>query len=302
MHKKILITGVNGQVGHALAQVFANDSSPERKVFLLDRNQLDLSNKDEIRRIVQEIHPDLIINPAAYTAVDKAETEPELAFAINAFAPQILAEEAAKIGSKIIHFSTDYVYNGTKPTWYVEDDNTDPLGVYGQSKLAGENAIRAVGLPHLIFRTSWVYGAYGKNFLNTILRLSKEREELRIVSDQIGAPTSSASIADATFNAINVWDNDLSGVYHLVNAGETSWHGFAKAIVEEYSHLQKVNAWPELKVKAANIHGITTKEFPTPAKRPTNSKLNCNKLERDLSIELSNWRFALVAELLKLKP
>lgn len=297
MYKKILLTGINGQVGHALQQVLSERRALFGELVCLDRSQLDLSDLQAIRDVVQAIKPDLIINPAAYTAVDKAETEPELAYAINAVAPSVLAEEAAKLGAKLIHFSTDYVYAGNKVGIYVEDDASVPLSVYGKSKLAGEEAIRAVGLPHLIFRTSWVYGAYGKNFLNTILRLAKEREQLRIVGDQAGAPTSSHSIADTVVNVLGQWQGDVSGVYHLVNAGFTTWHGFATAIVEEYSRLQSAKEWPPLKAQATSIQAITTAEYPTPAVRPANSRLDCTQLTRDFSISIPEWREALIAEL-----
>ena len=296
MYKKILLTGANGQVGHALQRALSSKTSLAHSVISLDRSQLDLTDHDEIRRVIQMIKPDLIINPAAYTAVDKAETEPELAYAVNATGPRILAEEAAKIGARLIHFSTDYVYNGSKSSPYTEDDVTEPLSLYGKSKLAGEDAIRAVGLQHLIFRTSWVYDIYRENFLKTILRLAGERDELRIVADQIGAPTSSNSIAKATLSVMNRWQ-DETGVYHLVNAGKTSWHGFATAIVEEYSCLQRVRGWPLLKVTPANIQAITTEEYSAPALRPANSCLDCSKLERDFSVELPGWRDALRAEL-----
>jgi dTDP-4-dehydrorhamnose reductase len=229
--RKILLTGVNGQVGHALKTKFLHD-----EVIALSREQLDLSKVHDIRRVVREIKPNLIINPAAYTAVDKAESEPELVFAINTTAPQILAEEAARLNAAFIHFSTDYVYDGTKNSAYLESDETNPASVYGKSKLAGEEAIRQVALPHLILRTSWVYGAYGKNFLKTILRLGAERDNLRIVADQFGAPTSSESIADAVVQLVNAWDTkqeNQTGIYHLTNSGETSWHGFSCEILNE---------------------------------------------------------------------
>jgi len=288
--KKIVLTGVNGQVGHALQQAFAQQNIP---VIALDRAQLDLIDAQAIRSVVREYQPDLIINPAAYTAVDKAESEPDLAYAINAQAPQVLAEEAAKIGARLIHFSTDYVYSGTQSNPYVEQDPTQPLSVYGKSKLAGEEAIRASGVQHLIFRTSWVYGAYGKNFMNTILRLAAEREALRIVADQYGAPTSSHSIADAVLAVLKVWTRQ-SGTYHLVNAGETTWHGFAQAIVENYA---KLGLMPPLKTAVQNIQAITTQEYPTPAARPENSRLNCEKLKRDFGVMLPHWREALQSEL-----
>lgn len=295
VYKKILLTGVNGQVGHALQRALSEQNV---HYISLDRTQLDLSDTDAIRRAVQAFKPDLIINPAAYTAVDKAESEPELAYAINAAAPQVLAQEAEKIGARLIHFSTDYVYSGTKSAPYVEEDPTQPLSVYGKSKLAGEDAIRAVGAPHLIFRTSWVYGAYGKNFMKTILRLAAERDELRIVADQFGAPTSSSSIADAVLAAMGLWNNELAGTYHLVNAGKTSWHGFATAIVQEYNRMQLAGNLPLLKVNPANIQAITTQEYPTPAVRPANSCLDCSKLARDFSVTLADWREALTVELL----
>lgn len=295
MYKKILLTGVNGQVGHALQLALSNQPSLFGELVCLDRSQLDLSNPQAIRDVVQAIQPDLIINPAAYTAVDKAESEPDLAYAINVTAPGVLAEEAAKLGARFIHFSTDYVYAGNKAGVYVEDDATAPLSVYGKSKLAGEEAIRAVGLPALIFRTSWVYGAYGKNFLHTVLRLAKEREQLRIVADQAGAPTSSFSIAQAVLQVLARWDGERAGVYHLVNAGHTTWHGFASAIVEAYAQLQPVRHWQPLKVN--NIEAITTADYPTPAARPANSCLDCTKLGTDFSVQLPDWRDALMAEL-----
>jgi dTDP-4-dehydrorhamnose reductase len=297
VYKKILVTGVNGQVGHALQKAFLKEASFAGIVVSLDRSQLDLTDHGAIRRAVQSIQPDLIINPAAYTAVDKAESESELAYAINATAPQVLAEEAAKVGARLIHFSTDYVYAGTKVGVYVEDDATQPLSVYGKSKLAGEDAIRSVGMQHLIFRTSWVYGAYGKNFLNTILRLAAERDELRIVADQFGAPTSSTSIANAVLSVMSNWQNEFAGTYHLVNAGQTSWHGFAVAIVEEYNRIQMAHGLPLLKANPENILAISTQDYPTPAVRPANSCLDCTKLAKDFSVTLADWHAALITEL-----
>ena len=285
--KKILLTGVNGQVGHALQKKLSN-----HQVVALNREQLDLSDKDAIRRVVQAIQPDLIINPAAYTAVDKAESERDLAYAINATAPQILAEEAAKLNAVLIHFSTDYVYDGSKNADYVETDAVNPLSVYGKSKLAGEDAIRAVGLPHLILRTSWVYGAYGKNFLKTIIRLVSERDSLRIVADQFGAPTSSESIADAVVELLSVWQpqqEKQSGVYHFTNQGKTSWHGFSCAIVSEYNRLAKAKNGQLLKASVENIIAITTADYPTPAARPANSTLNNQKLKQTFNVSLPNW-------------
>lgn len=287
--KKILLTGVNGQVGHALQQRLTGV-----ELVATDVAEMDLSNPDAIRQVVQAVKPDLIINPAAYTAVDKAETDVALATAINAVAPGVLAEEAAKLGAAMIHFSTDYVYDGRKSGAYVETDMVHPVSVYGQTKLDGEEAIRRVGLPHLIFRTSWVYGSFGKNFLKTILRLASERESLKIVGDQFGAPTTDVSIADTVCAVLSSWntaDASQHGVYHLVNAGETSWHGFACAIVEEYKRVQSQKAWPALAIK--EILSIATHEYPTPAQRPTNSRLSTQKLQAQFGVTIPDWRSAL---------
>lgn len=289
--QKILLTGVNGQVGHALKTKLT-----EYEVITLSREQLDLTKHHDIRRIVRDVKPNLIINPAAYTAVDKAESEPELAFAINDTAVQILAEEAARLGAALIHFSTDYVYDGTKKTPYIEIDEVNPGSVYGKSKLAGEAAIRAVGLPHLILRTSWVYGAYGKNFLKTILRLAAERDALRIVGDQVGAPTSSESIAKAIVQLVEIWQpaqENQSGIAHFTNAGEASWHGFSCEIVNQYNALKKVNDWPDLKANIEDIVAITTADYPTPAARPANSRLNNAKLKQVFEVQLPTWQHAL---------
>jgi len=285
--KKILLTGVNGQVGHALLSKFS-----DYQVIALSRNELDLSNQNDIRRVMRETKPDLVVNPAAYTAVDKAEGESELAYAINAMAPRILAEEAARLDAALVHFSTDYVYDGNKASPYVESDAANPVGVYAKSKLAGEDAIRAVGLPHLILRTSWVYGAYGKNFLKTILRLAGERDSLRIVSDQFGAPTSSISIGDAVLELVGKWQplqENQTGIYHLSNAGSTSWYGFACEIVNEYKRQENTREWPKLKTKVENITAITTAEYPTPAARPSNSRLDNSKLKEMFDIKLPDW-------------
>ena len=275
-------------MGHALKTKLV-----EFEVFALSREQLDLTKSHDIRRIVRDIKPDLIINPAAYTAVDKAESEPELAYAINATAAQILAEEVARLNAALIHFSTDYVYDGTKPSAYVETDAVNPMSVYGKSKLAGEDAIIAVGLPHLILRTSWVYGAYGKNFLKTILRLSAERNNLRIVGDQFGAPTSSESIAEGVVQLVEAWQpqqENQTGIYHFTNTGETSWHGFSCEIVNEYNRLMALKNWPVLKVGVENIAAITTADYPTPAARPENSRLDNTKLKNVFNVALPSWQ------------
>ena len=286
--QKILLTGVNGQVGHALKTKLA-----EYELVALSREQLDLTKTHDIRRIVREIKPTLIINPAAYTAVDKAEAEPELAFAINATAAQILAEEAARLSAGLIHFSTDYVFDGTKTTPYIETDEVNPVSVYGKSKLAGEEAIRQVGLPHLILRTSWVYGAYGKNFLKTILRLAAERDNLRIVGDQFGAPTSSESIAEAVVKLVSVWQaaqENQTGTYHFTNTGEISWHDFSCEIINQYNELIKEKDWPVLKASMEHIAAITTADYPTPAARPANSCLNNAKLKQVFNVQMPTWQ------------
>jgi dTDP-4-dehydrorhamnose reductase len=290
--KKLLLTGINGQVGNALQARLAD----QYEVIGLTREQLDLTRPDEIRRVISELKPGIIINPAAYTAVDKAESEQALAYAINATAPQVIAEEAMKVKAVLIHFSTDYVYDGNKSTPYTELDEVNPLSVYGKSKLAGEDAIRKVGLPHLILRTSWVYSDYGKNFLKTILRLGAERDSLRIVSDQYGAPTGAHSIATGVEQLLNAWDasdTDHTGVYHFTNQGSASWYEFACQIVKEYEVLSSQNGLPKLKIKLESIAPISTSEYPTPAVRPINSRLDNTKLNDTFNVSLPLWQDAL---------
>jgi dTDP-4-dehydrorhamnose reductase len=285
---RILLTGKNGQAGWELQRTLATLG----EVIALDRHGLDLANPDSIRRVVRERKPNLIVNAAAYTAVDKAEEESDLAMAINGMAPGILAEEAKELGAAVIHYSTDYVFDGNKNGPYTEDDAPNPLNVYGKTKLAGEQAIQAVGAPHLIFRTSWVYGTRGKNFLLTILRLAKERDELRIVNDQIGAPTWSRMIAEATAQVIaqlalpkgKGWGDGISGIYHLTAAGQTSWFGFAKAIL---------NYIPGSAAHAPRLTPITTQEYPTPAQRPKNSVLSNVRLRQKFGLESPLWEIGL---------
>lgn len=291
---KILVTGKHGQVGHALQHAL----SDEHEVVAVDREQMDLCDEHAIRTTIATVRPDLIINPAAYTAVDKAESEPELAHAINAIAPKVIAEEAAKIGASLIHFSTDYVYEGNKSTVYIETDAVNPLSVYGKTKLAGERAIQTVGLPHLILRTSWVYGPHGKNFLKTILRLSAERDQLKIVADQWGAPTSSDAIAEGVRNVLRAWqmqDLTKSGIYHFTNTGSTSWFGFAKAILQSYESKSQTLNLPELKIQSDMVTPITTAEYPTPAARPANSRLDNAKLKAAFGVTLPDWETSLQA-------
>ncbi len=280
----ILITGRNGQVGHALSQT-PSLTNLGTCVFL-DRSQLDLADFDALRNTVKNLRPDLIINAAAYTAVDQAESEDTLAHRINGEAPGVLAEAAKAVGAALIHYSTDYVFDGSKQGAWTETDQPSPLSAYGRSKLVGEQAIAAVGLPHLILRTSWVYGLYGKNFLLTMQRLAQTRDELSIVADQFGAPTWSQTIADATAATVRQLNEpaqlaEHSGIYHLCAGGQTSWHGFAQKIFDHPAMIQR----PRLKA-------ITTAEYPTPAARPKNSVMNTEKFRSQFG-ELPQWDEAL---------
>lgn len=280
----ILVIGRNGQVAQALQQSL----SELGQLHVLGSDQLDLAHPERIAEQVRTIAPDLIINAAAHTAVDQAESEPELAFAINATAPGIFAEEAARLGVPLIHYSTDYVFDGSKNGPYTEDDTPNPLGVYGHSKLAGEQAIAAVGGQHLILRTSWVYSTHGRNFLLTMQRLLQEKPELRIVADQIGAPTWAGTIADSTRQLIERWQAGQAGawgVYHLTAQGETSWFGFAQAIGEQLKAQGK---------PCANLLPIPSSEYPTPARRPLNSRLDCSRLQREWNVSQPDWHQALI--------
>jgi dTDP-4-dehydrorhamnose reductase len=290
---RVLITGVTGQVGGALIGAFGNKVA----VVPATRAALDLARTDTIAMALDQIAPDLIINPAAYTAVDRAEDERDLAYLINGEAPGHIARWAAGRGVPVIHLSTDYVYDGSGGSPWCEDDVTGPLSVYGASKLAGEDAIRAAGGPHLIIRTSWVYAAKGTNFLRTIARLAGERPELRIVADQVGAPTTARVIADAIARIVMERPSDLparfaaaDGLVHLAAAGETSWHGFASAIVEGL----KARGTP---LKAQSIVPIRTQDYPTKAKRPANSRLDLTRLQRVFGVTPPHWQQALAAEL-----
>jgi dTDP-4-dehydrorhamnose reductase len=301
MTPQILLTGKNGQVGQDLQRFLPRLG----EVVALDRQQLDLSRFDEIRRVIREIRPALIVNAAAYTAVDLAEKEHSLAQAINAEAPAIMAEEARRIDAALVHYSTDYVFDGSLNSPYEETDPTNPINVYGKTKLAGEQAIRDSCVHHLIFRTAWLYSTRGKNFLLTILRLATEREELRIVNDQIGAPTWSREIASATAEVLrNFYDRtgnvsawaELSGTYHMTAGGETSWFEFAKAILEEAK--KQATSPPPWFAEATRgkpllsrvVTPITTAEYPTPARRPAYSVLSNLHTVRTFGIELADWR------------
>lgn len=280
---KILITGQHGQVSNELQTRLQGLG----ELVVLGRSQLDLANVDHIRQQVRNHRPGLIINAAAHTAVDLAESEPDAAFAINAIAPGVLAEEAKTLGIPLIHYSTDYVFDGSKPAPYTEADPPNPLGVYGQSKLAGEQAIAAVGGQYLILRTSWVYSNHGKNFLLTMQRLLQEKPQLRIVADQIGAPTWAGSIANSTRALIERWQAGEPGewgIYHLSAAGETSWFGFAEAIGEHLREQGKA---------CAELEPIPSSAYPTPAKRPLNSRLDCSRLQQQWHVSLPHWQDAL---------
>jgi dTDP-4-dehydrorhamnose reductase len=271
---KILVTGKHGQVGKEISRRVSSSDV----VVSVGRQECDLSNEAAIRDLVRQVKPSVIVNAAAYTAVDRAETERDLCYAINETAPRILAEEAERLGARLIHYSTDYVFNGQKPAPYVESDPIAPLSVYGASKAAGEAAIASTGCRHQVLRTSWVYAGEGKNFLLTMLRLGAERPELKIVDDQIGAPTSATSIASATIKVLKGEDAP-SGVYHMTAGGSTSWYGFAKAIFDS-----------GVLTSAPRLHPIPSSEYPTPARRPANSVLANEKFAHTFGFRPSPWQ------------
>jgi dTDP-4-dehydrorhamnose reductase len=286
--RKILIFGRVGQVGWELRHKLACLG----EIVSVEYPEVDFTKPDSLRAVVQTVRPGVIMNAAAYTAVDKAETERELAMAINGTAPGVLAEEARKLGSLLVHYSTDYVFNGSGTKPWIETDTPMPLNVYGATKLAGDLAIQASGCEHLIFRTSWVYGARGSNFLLTMLRLARERTELSIVDDQIGAPTSSECIAQATACVLaqvlapaGKGIESRSGVYNLTNSGQASWFGFAQSIFEQAKTIPQKSR-PTLKP-------IATSEFPRPAQRPANSRLSGQKLEEVFAVRLPHWKLGL---------
>lgn len=297
----ILLLGKDGQVGWQLQRSLA----PHGEVLALGRAECDLSNLDQLRSVVRQVRPKVIVNAAAYTAVDRAESESLLAARINAEAPAVLAEEAASSAALLIHYSTDYVYDGQKTSPYVESDPTAPQSVYGRTKLAGEEAIRASGCRSLIFRTSWVFGARGGNFVKTILRLARERDTLSVVDDQIGAPTPAALIATVTGLVLGIErygaraENGKNQTYHLAASGFVSWHQFARTIVELASATPGFN----LRLKSENIVAIPTSGYPTPAVRPANSRLDCSRLESDFGLQMPDWQpyLARMMQLLALK-
>lgn len=283
----ILVTGAAGQVGIEAVRALQGLGT----IVAVDRNRVDLSQLDQVRNLVRETKPALIVNTAAYTAVDRAESEAQIAHVVNAEVPRVLAEEAARLDSLLIHYSTDYVFDGTKEGAYVEDDEPNPLNVYGRTKLAGEQAIATVGGKHLVFRTSWVYGARGRNFMLTMLRLAKqEGAKISVVDDQIGAPTWSATIAALSAHVAAryssgvdspEWWRKQAGIYHLTAAGETSWYGFACAIFEI---MQR---------SGLDVIPISSAGYPAPTRRPANSRLNCDKLSATFGVRAADWRTAL---------
>lgn len=284
---RILVTGRHGQVGFELQRSLAVLG----EVIAVGREDCDLSDPAAIEEMLARVKPQVIVNPAAYTAVDRAETERDQAFAINATAPRVLAEAAARSGALLVHYSTDYVFDGDKSTAYSESDVPQPRSVYGQSKLAGEAAIIASGAQYVIFRTSWLYGAYGNNFARTILRLAARRESLKIVADQFGAPTPASMVADITAQVLGIWLKTKSpatfpfGVYHLAAAGETSWHDYATTVLtlaKEYGM--------QLRLDAQSIEPIPTAGYPLPAPRPANSRLSTSKLNKTFGLVAPDWR------------
>jgi dTDP-4-dehydrorhamnose reductase len=279
--RRILLIGVNGQLGRELAQTLA----PLGEVIGADRHTIDLTDGAKIRQAISQVKPDSIVNAAAYTAVDRAESEPELARSINAIAPAIMAETAQKIGASLVHVSTDYVFDGRKNTPYLEDDLTNPIGVYGKTKLTGEEGIRQNCDRYWILRTAWVYGNYGKShFVKTMLRLGSQREEVRVVIDQIGSPTRAKDIADAIARLLV--KEAPTGIYHFTNSGVASWYDFAAAIFAEAEQL----GFP---LKVQRLVPITTSEYPTPAQRPAYSVLSTKKISDFLDTHPPHWRLAL---------
>ncbi len=280
---KVVLLGKNGQVGQELQRTLA----PLGNIIALGKEDLDLTDLDALRNVLSSQAPEIIVNAAAYTAVDQAESDSTTAFRINAEAPEVMARYARFNGSLLVHYSTEYVFDGQKSSAYIETDSPNPLNVYGQSKLAGERAIQGGGCHALIFRTSWVFSAPGRNFINTILRLARERDTLDVVSDQLGAPTSAELLADVTALAIASCQSDAlrEGMYHLTASGSTSWYGLACYIVQQ-AHAKGM----DLKLDVPNIRAIKTADYPTPAKRPRNSRMDCSSLSQQLGITLPHWQ------------
>lgn len=285
---KLLLTGKHGQVGFELQRALA----PLGEVVALDQSECDLSNPEAIRRLVREVRPSVIVNPAAYTAVDKAESDRHLAFAVNATAPGVFGEEAAKLGAFVIHYSTDYVFDGSKQGAYVEHDVPNPQSVYGASKRDGEIALVNANARHLILRTSWVVGAHGGNFAKTMLKLAADRDSLNVVADQWGAPTPAALLADVAAHLARQQSSNSDsfpyGIYHCVAAGETNWFDYARYVI-----VAAIKAGRPIKVRPEAIKAITTAGYQTPAKRPANSRLDTSKFRNTFCLELPHWQAGL---------
>ncbi|MGF1779073.1 dTDP-4-dehydrorhamnose reductase [Vibrio nomapromontoriensis] len=285
--KKVLITGAHGQVGHCLVTLLSQRADVE--VVAYDRADLDITNEDQVNAVVQALQPDTIINAAAHTAVDKAEDEVDLSYAINRDGPRYLAQAAEQCGAVLLHISTDYVFDGTKSEPYAEADVTNPPSVYGQSKLAGEQAVADTCSNYAILRTAWVFGEHGNNFVKTMLRLGKERSELGIIGDQFGGPTYAGDIATALITMMDEFQRgaaDIFGVYHFSGAPHVSWYEFAKAIFTSAGELGALNSLPV-------VNEITADQYPLPAPRPANSRLDCSKIESVFGIKPSDWNQAL---------
>ena len=281
---RIVLLGSRGQVGWELRRALA----PLGDVLALGREDgADLSRPEELAATVHRAAPDVIVNAAAYTTVDQAESEPELAHTINAEAPAVLARQARELGAWLVHYSTDYVFDGSGERPWKESDRTGPSNIYGRTKLAGEEAIRESGCAHLVFRTSWVHAARGKNFIRTMLRLATEKDRLQVIDDQYGAPTGAELIADTTAHALlaAIANPELGGLYHLASDGETSWHGYACAVIAQARHT----GWP-VNVSDARISAVATDAFPLQAHRPKNSRLDCSRLEAAFGLEMPDWR------------
>jgi dTDP-4-dehydrorhamnose reductase len=300
MKPKILLIGRNGQVGTELSSLLPRLGG----LAALNRQELDLTKPDDIRRTIREVRPQWIINAAAYTAVDQAERDEATARAVNEEAPAVMAEEAKKSGAALVHYSTDYVFDGSKKSPYEETDIPNPINVYGRTKLGGERAIQASGALHLIFRTEWIYATQGRNFLLTILRLATQKQELRVVADQIGCPTASREIAAATVKIVSRLMNEeegvrslaeTGGIYNMTAEGETSWYEFAKAILSEASSATHTLPWVDAATKgmpflAKRLVPITTGEYSTPARRPAYSVLSMARLHHRFGVRLPQWR------------
>lgn len=283
---KILVTGMGGQLGFELQRSLA----PIGEVVAVGHNECDFANPDALRALLRSVQPDVIVNPAAYTAVDRAESDAGRAFAINGEAPRIIGEEASRLRARVIHYSTDYVFDGRKEGFYTEADRPDPLNIYGHSKLAGEKALEATGARCVVLRTSWVVGAHGGNFVKSILRLAAAREELDVVADQYGAPTSASLIADVTAHMLRELSRDCAGgspfeIYHIAAGGETTWHEYAKFVVET-----ALQAGLPLTLKPHRIRPISSSDYQTAALRPGNSRLSTDRLRARFGVVLPDWR------------